>query len=66
MISAPQLSEDLMSESSRYLYLIEEKLSAPRISDADISLDPQVPFVIRRGFGKGTTDYVLFSHESCS
>ncbi|KAI5389547.1 hypothetical protein KIW84_075000 [Lathyrus oleraceus] len=49
-----------------YLYLIEEKLSAPRISDADISLDPQVPFVIRRGFGKGTTDYVLFSHESCS
>ncbi|XP_050917035.1 protein ILITYHIA [Lathyrus oleraceus] len=43
--SVPQLSEDLFSEFSKYLYLIEEKLSALRISDTDISLDPQVPFV---------------------
>ncbi|KAK2365272.1 protein ILITYHIA [Trifolium repens] len=43
--SVPQLSEDLFSEFSKYLYLIEEKLSALRISDTDISLDPQVPFI---------------------
>jgi hypothetical protein len=29
--SVPQLSEDLFSEFSKYLYLIEEKLSALRI-----------------------------------
>ncbi|XP_027348848.1 protein ILITYHIA isoform X2 [Abrus precatorius] len=43
--SAPQLSEDLFLEFSKYLTLIGEKLLALKISDTDISLDPQVPFI---------------------
>lgn len=43
--SVPQLSEDILSEFSKYLNLVEEKVSALRISDTDISLDPQVPFI---------------------
>ncbi|KAK7337971.1 hypothetical protein VNO77_18565 [Canavalia gladiata] len=43
--SAPQLSEDLFFEFSKYLTLIGEKLLALRISETDISVDPQVPFI---------------------
>ncbi|KAK7285862.1 hypothetical protein RJT34_20645 [Clitoria ternatea] len=43
--SAPHLSEDLFFEFSKYLTLIGDKLYALRISDTDISLDPQVPFI---------------------
>ncbi|XP_061366387.1 protein ILITYHIA [Gastrolobium bilobum] len=43
--STPQLSEDLFFELSKYLSLIGEKVLALRISDSDISLDPQVPFI---------------------
>ncbi|KAK7258608.1 hypothetical protein RIF29_24189 [Crotalaria pallida] len=43
--SSPQLSEDIFYEFSKYLSLIGEKLSALRISETDISLDPQVPFI---------------------
>ncbi|KAG4914061.1 hypothetical protein JHK84_054513 [Glycine max] len=43
--SAPQLSEDLFLEFSKYLTLIGEKHLALKISDTDISLDPQVLFI---------------------
>ncbi|KAL2345847.1 hypothetical protein Fmac_007132 [Flemingia macrophylla] len=43
--SAPQLSEDVFMEFSKYITLIGEKLLALKISDNDISLDPQVPFI---------------------
>ncbi|KAK7332811.1 hypothetical protein VNO80_29566 [Phaseolus coccineus] len=45
MTSAPQLSEDLFLEFSKYLSLIGEKHLALKISDTDISLDPQVSSV---------------------
>ncbi|XP_054802732.1 protein ILITYHIA isoform X2 [Prosopis cineraria] len=43
--SAPQLCEDLFFEFSNFLSLVGEKLCASRISDTDISSDPQVPFI---------------------
>ncbi|KAE9616079.1 putative translational activator Gcn1 [Lupinus albus] len=43
--SSPQLSEDIFFEFSKYLSLIGEKLLALRLSDTDVSLDPQVPFL---------------------
>ncbi|CAL0308828.1 unnamed protein product [Lupinus luteus] len=43
--SSPQLAEDIFFEFSKYLSLIGEKLLALRISDTDVSLDPQVPFL---------------------
>ncbi|TKY61324.1 Translational activator GCN1 [Spatholobus suberectus] len=43
--SASQLSEDLFLEFSQYLTLIGENLLALKISDTDVSLDPQVPFI---------------------
>ncbi|XP_019420925.1 PREDICTED: eIF-2-alpha kinase activator GCN1 isoform X4 [Lupinus angustifolius] len=43
--SSPQLAEDIFFEFSKFLSLIGEKLLALRISDTDVSLDPQVPFL---------------------
>ncbi|KAJ1414656.1 TOG domain [Sesbania bispinosa] len=43
--SSSQLSKDLLFEFSKYLSLVGEKLLASRMSDSDISLDPQVPFI---------------------
>ncbi|KAI9078431.1 hypothetical protein K1719_039650 [Acacia pycnantha] len=43
--SAPQLCEDLFFEFSNFLSLVGEKLCASKISDTDISSDPQVSFI---------------------
>ncbi|KAF7805246.1 protein ILITYHIA [Senna tora] len=43
--SASQLSEDLVVEFSNFLSLVGEKLSTSKMSDTEISLDPQVPFI---------------------
>ncbi|XP_020981860.1 LOW QUALITY PROTEIN: protein ILITYHIA [Arachis duranensis] len=43
--SAPHLSEDIFFEFSKYLSLVGEKIMASKMSDTDISLDPQIPFI---------------------